>query len=114
MLEFCNWRQGGKALTDKYKKQLKDSFIYSLEVGQEEGCKNYAKGIASDVREKFNLVNEALDNEIKIEKSKIETLKKNKNDSVRERDKKLTLLREYEQKLTGIGNALTDIGHSIE
>lgn len=67
---------GGKALTDKYKKQLKDSFIYSLEVGQEEGCKNYAKGIASDVREKFNLVNEALDNEIKIEKSKIETLKK--------------------------------------
>lgn len=105
---------GGKALTDKYKKQLKDSFIYSLEVGQEEGCKNYAKGIASDVREKFNLVNEALDNEIKIEKSKIETLKKNKNDSVRERDKKLTLLREYEQKLTGIGNALTDIGHSIE
>lgn len=75
---------------------------------------NYAKGIASDVREKFNLVNEALDNEIKIEKSKIETLKKNKNDSVRERDKKLTLLREYEQKLTGIGNALTDIGHSIE
>lgn len=105
---------GGKALTDKYKKKLEDSFIYSLKVGQEEGCKNYAKGIASDVREKFNLVNEALDNEIKIEKSKIEILKKNKDDSVSERDKKLTLLREYEQKLTGIGNALTDIGHSIE
>ncbi|MGO5069701.1 dynamin family protein [Roseburia faecis] len=104
----------GKALTDKYKRKLKEGFIDSLKEGREEGCKNYAKGITSDVKEKFNLVKEALDNEIKIEKSKIQTLKKDKEDSVSERTEKLVQLREYEQELMSISNTLIDIGHSIE
>lgn len=105
---------GGKALTDKYKKKLKEGFIDSLKDGREEGCKDYAKGIACDVREKFSLVNEALDTEIQIEKSKVEALKKDKEDSANERTEKLARLREFEQKLISIESVLTDVGKSIE
>lgn len=105
---------GGKALTDKYKKKLKDGFIDSLKEGREQGCKDYAKDITKDVKEHFNLVNEALDNEIQIEKSKVEALQKDKEDSVSERKHKLTQLKKYEQDLLTISNDLTGVGNSIE
>lgn len=105
---------GGKALTDKYKKKLKESFIDSLKDGREQGCKKYAQNITKDVKEKFNLVNEALDNEIQIEKSKVQALKKDKEDSASERDAKLSLLRTFEQKLSTISDGFTYIGQSIE
>lgn len=105
---------GGKALTDKYKKELKEGFVDSLKEGREQGCKDYAKDITKDVKEHFNLVNEALDNEIQIEKSKVEALQKDKEDSASEREEKLTQLKKYEQDLLTISNDLTDLGHSIE
>lgn len=105
---------GGKALTNKYKQKLKEGFVDSLKDEREDGCKGYAKGIACDVREKFNLVNEALDTEIQIEKSKVDALKKDIEDSKSEKDEKLMLLSELEQKLISISNALADVGHSIE
>lgn len=105
---------GGKALTDKYKKKLKEGFIDSLKEGREQGCKDYAKDITKDVKGHFNLVNEALDNEIQIEKSKVEALQKDKEDSASEREQKLIQLKKCEQELLTISNDLTDIGHSIE
>lgn len=111
VLQFAT---GGKALTDKYKKKLKDGFVDSLKEGREQGCKDYAKDITKDVKEHFNLVNEALDNEIQIEKSKVEALQKDKEYSASEREYKLTQLKKYEQDLLTISNDLTGVGHSIE
>lgn len=105
---------GGEALTDKYKKKLKEEFISSLNDGREEACEEYAKGVVSKVREKFDLVKEALDNEIQIEKSKVEALKKDKEDSASERNKKLTQLRELEHELISIEEKVVLIGDSIE
>ena len=105
---------GGKALTDKYKKQLKNSFIESLKDGREDGCKQYANNITDDVIEKFDLVKEALDNEIQIEKSKVDALKKDKANSADEREKKLSILRSFEAQLNTISQELTDVGNSIE
>ena len=105
---------GGQALTDKYKKKLKEGFLDSLRNGREKECKDYAKDVASDVKKKFNLVNEALDTEIQIEKSKVDALRKDKEDSASKRAEKLALLKNLEQKLSSISNILTDIGHSIE
>lgn len=105
---------GGKALTDKYKKQLKNSFIDSLKDGREDGCKQYANNITDDVIEKFDLVKEALDNEIQIEKSKVDALKKDKANSADEREKKLSILRSFEAQLNTISQELTDVGNSIE
>lgn len=105
---------GGKALEEKYKKKLREEFIDSLKDGREQGCKDYAVNIASDVKKKFNLVEEALDKEIKIERSKIETLRKNKEDSDKERAEKIVLLTDLENQLSVIENELKDIAHSIE
>lgn len=111
ILQFAT---GGKALTNKYKKKLKESFIESLKNGREDGCKEYAKNIACDVREKFNLVNEALDAEIQIEKSKVESLRKNKKDTVEERAEKLAALADYEEQLNSISSELNALGQAIE
>ncbi len=105
---------GGKGLTDKYKNQLKKSFIESLKDGREEGCRQYADNIANDVIEKFNQVTEALDNEIKIEKSKVEALIKDKKDSAADRELKLDTLRSIENQLDTVIQTLTDVGKSIE
>ena len=105
---------GGKALTEKYKKKLKEGFIDSLKEGREQGCKDYAKNITKDVKEKFSLVNEALDNEIQMEKSQVDALKKDKEDSASEREAKLSQLRTFEQELLTISNELTDLGNSID
>ena len=37
---------GGKALTEKYKKQLRDSFVSKLKETREESCSNYATNIS--------------------------------------------------------------------
>ncbi len=104
----------GKALTDKYKKQLKNSFIESLKDGREDGCKQYANNITDAVIKKFDLVKEALDHEIQIEKSKVDALKKDKANSTDERKKKLSILRSFEAQLNTISQELTDVGNSIE
>lgn len=104
---------GGQALTKKYKKQLKNSFIEMLKERREEDCKNYAWDITIDVKEKFNLVNEALDNEIKMEKSKVRALEDDRDKNVDERERKLSLLKQWEKDLDLIERALTEVGDSI-
>lgn len=104
---------GGKALTDKYKKQLKNSFIEKLKDRREADCKEYATSILRDVEKKFSLVNEALDNEIQLEKSKVNALRKDKEESTEKREKKLSQLKVFEQELLSISNALTEVGNLI-
>lgn len=105
---------GGKALTDKYKKKLKSEFIDSLQDGREQGCEDYAKGVVKDVSDKFALVTKALDNEIKIEKSKVDALKKDKEDCANNRAEKLSLLKEYESELYSIRCKLKQVSSSIK
>lgn len=105
---------GGQALTNKYKKQLKNSFIDKLKEGREEDCENYALNITKDVREKFDLVNEALDNEIKMEKSKVRALEDDRDKNTDERERKLSLLKQWEKDLDLIERALTEVGDSIK
>ena len=104
---------GGKALTNKYKKQLKNSFVEKLKDSKEEDCKKYAERVAGDVREKFSLVSQALDNEIQIEHSKIETLKKNKENSEQERENKILKLNQCVDELTQISKLLTELEREI-
>lgn len=105
---------GGKALTDKYKKQLKDSFISKMKETREESCSNYAAGIASDVKEKYQDVVTALDNEIGIEKSKIASLEEDQKKSEADRTQKLGVLKEVENTLGEIENALNKLAKEIE
>lgn len=105
---------GGKALTEKYKKKLKQGFIENLKEGREKGCQEYAENITKDVTDKFSLVNEALDNEIKIEKSKIENLQKNREDTEETRRDKLEQLRKIEKQLRVIESELVGVGESVD
>lgn len=104
---------GGRALTEKYKKQLKDSFIDYLKSNREGDCKKYAEGVSSTVKEKFSLVSEALDNEIQIERSKINALMMDKENSEQNRKYKLSKLKELERNLTRIGESLEKMEKSI-
>ncbi len=104
---------GGKTLTDKYKKQLKNGFIDKLKECREEDCKNYAFNIAQDVKEKFNLIKEALDREIRMEKSKIMALEDEREKNAVERERKLSALKQWETDLDSIERALEKIGDSI-
>lgn len=105
---------GGKALTDKYKNQLKKGFIDKLKETRDESCENYSTNIVEDVRKKFDLVIQALDNEINIEKSKVTALRDDKNHSSEERRKKLNDLDEIDRSLNGIEMALKDLEDSIK
>lgn len=105
---------GGKALTDKYKKQLGNSFIGKLKETREESCNNYASNISSDVRTKFDLVVQALDNEISIEKSKIESLLQDKDKSAEDRRNKLEMLRIIEESLSKVEDDLNDLAQQIQ
>lgn len=105
---------GGQALTNKYKKQLKNSFIEKLKESREEDCKNYALNITKDVREKFSLVNEALDNEIKMEKSKVRALEDDRDKNTDEKERKLSSLKQWEKDLDSIERVLTEVGDSIK
>lgn len=100
---------GGKTLTEKYKKQLKNSFIKSLKDGREEGCKKYAENISKDVKQKFDFVSEALDNEIQIERSKIEALKRDKENSEEEKNKKITQMEKCVEELFAISESLSEL-----
>lgn len=104
---------GGQALMDTYKKQLKNSFIDKLKKSRGEDCKNYALNITQDVREKFDLVNEALDNEIKMEKSKVRAMEDDRDKSADERERKLSSLRQWEKDLDSIERTLTEVCDSI-
>lgn len=105
---------GGKALTEKYKRQLKNSFIETLKNGREDGCRVYGENISKDVKGKFTLVVQALDNEVQMERDKINALKQDKKNSEEERKKKLAQLRDFEQQLDGIKEDLDAVGASIE
>lgn len=105
---------GGKALTEKYKKQLKDSFISKMKETREDSCINYADGIATDVKEKYKDVITALDNEIAIEKSKIISLEEDKNKTDEDRSKKLEVLKDVGSVLSEIENALNSLAKEIE
>ena len=105
---------GGKALTDKYKKKLTETFIDKLKETKEDDSRKYAVNITKTVQEKFDLVKEALDNEIQIEKSKVNALVNDRDKNTDEREKKLSLLRQYEQNLDSIERALTEVGDSIK
>ena len=104
---------GGRALTDKYKKQLKNSFIERLKSCKEDDCEKYATSITADVQEKFHLVTKALDNEIAIEYGKIESLVKDKENSEKERKQKLERLKMLESELDKIKMSLTSLEESI-
>ena len=105
---------GGKALTDKYKKQLKDNFISKMKETREESCVNYATGIVSDVKGKYQDVITALDNEIAIEKSKITSLEEDKYKSDVDRTKKLGILKNVGESLGDIEETLNTLGKEIE
>ena len=99
---------------DKYKKQLKDSFIDKLNEKREEGCREYSQRITKEVKEKFNLVKQALNNEIESERNKIKALEKDKKDSAEERENKMSMLKELEQQLDEILKEFEIIRASIE
>ena len=96
---------GGKALTDKYKNKLKESFINSLKETREKSCKDYANTVINDVREKFKYIEEVLDGEIEQIIDYIAVL---------DRDKKVAKLKECEGRLLDIRNALKNIGDSLD
>lgn len=105
---------GGKALTDKYKKQLKESFISKMKETREESCMNYADGIVADVKEKYRDVIKALDNEIKIEKDKITALEKDAHKTDADRLEKLETLKNVGSVLGEVENTLKNLAKEIE
>ncbi|MCD8158818.1 MAG: hypothetical protein LUD77_07980 [Clostridiales bacterium] len=62
---------GGKSLTKKYKDALKNEFIKKMKNEKDEICKKYASQVRENVSEKFDLISQALEKEIKVEESKI-------------------------------------------
>lgn len=90
---------GGKFLTDKFKDKVKQEFVEKLKEHKEEDSDNYAKKLVEGIKEKFDFVQKALDNEIEIEKSKIEALKKDKEKSEKECKNEMKLLSEFEKNL---------------
>lgn len=104
---------GGRALTDKYKNQLKNSFIESLQETRKDGNNQYAENITKDVKQKFELVVEALENEIQIERSKVEALEKDRENSVAEREQKLSQMKELEKELGKLNESLVELEKSI-
>ena len=105
---------GGKALTDKYKNKLKESFIKSLKETREKSCKDYANTVTNDVREKFKYVEQVLDGEIEQILGYIAALDRDKNDSKEDRDIKVVRLKECEGRLLDIRNSLKNIGDSLD
>ena len=59
-------------------------------------------------------LDENIDAEIQIEKSKVESLRKNKKDTVEERAEKLAALADYEEQLNSISSELNALGQAIE
>lgn len=104
---------GGKALTEKYKKKIKDGFMQCMKDSREDNCEKYAVSMVKDVRDKFNLICEALDNEIKMEKSKVRALEDDRDKNADERERKLSSLKQWERDLDSIERALTEVGDSI-
>lgn len=111
--EIVQLATGGRALTNKYKKQLKNSFIESLETSREKDCEQYAETVTSEVNKKFSLVSKALDNEIQIEQSKVNALKKDKESSEQDRRQKLSKLKIIENNLMKISESLVKLEESI-
>lgn len=104
---------GGKTLTEKYKKKIKDGFIQCMKDSREDNCEKYATSMVKDVREKFKLISEALDNEIKMEKSKVKVLEDDRDKNADERERKLSSLKQWEKDLDLIERALTEVCDSI-
>ncbi len=105
---------GGKALTDKYKKQIKDEFINSIKSNREESSSGYAAEVVKDVRDKFGLVVEALDNEIDMEKGKIKALEDDAKKGEEERSRKIASLKVISQEIAEIRGAFSTIREEIE
>lgn len=105
---------GGKALTDKYKAQIKDGFINSIRSNREESSAKYAAEVAKDVKEKFGLVVEALDNEIDMEKSKIKALEEDAEKGEEERSRKLAELKVISQEIAEIREGFDKVREEIE
>lgn len=105
---------GGKSLTDKYKNKLKNNFIDSLNESKEKNCHDYAISVTKEVTERFNLIIKALDNEIQIEKNKIDALKRDKENNEEVIEKKRSSLEEYKFRLNVIGKEFTKIAYEIE
>ena len=104
---------GGKALTDKYKNQVKDGFIKSIKNNREDSSKKYADEVVKDINEKFDLVSQALDNEISMEQSKIDSLKKDAEDGKEKRDKKIGELKVISDRISAIKDKLSAIEKEI-
>ena len=105
---------GGKDLTVKYKNKLKESFINSLKETREKSCKDYASRVTNDVREKFNCIEQVLDDEIEQIIDYIAILDRDKNDSKEDRNIKVGKLKECEGRLLDIRNSLKNIGDSLD
>lgn len=105
---------GGKALTKKYKKQLTNNFIYKLNETRDESCNTYASNIVDDIKSKFALIEQALDNEINIEKSKIESLINDKKLNEKDKKNKLNKLMVIEDKISEIEKELESLSYQIQ
>jgi GTPase SAR1 family protein len=104
---------GGTALTEKYKKLLKGSFVESLKKSRENDCKQYSISVSNDVKEKFALVIQALNEEIKVERAQIKSLEKDKQKSEADREQKRAKLKQLEEGLTGISDRLAELEAAI-
>jgi GTPase SAR1 family protein len=105
---------GGKALTDKYKKQIKEDFISSIKEGKEKSSNDYATNVVKDINEKFDLVVQALNNEIKIEMSKIDSLEEDAKKGEEVRNQKVNELKVISSKIDDIKKSLNEIQIEIQ
>lgn len=105
---------GGKALTEKYKKKVKDGFINSIQNSRKSSADDYAEEVTKDVTEKFNLIVQALDNEIEIEMSKISALEEDAKKGEELRNQKINCLKEISDRIERIERLLGVIQADIE
>ena len=97
---------GGKALTEKYKEQLKKTFIEKIEEDKLKSSKEFAEKISKDIASKLAVIEEVMDNEIKAEKSKVEALLKDKADSEEARNQKKNKLKQIIKNIENDQNEL--------
>lgn len=105
---------GGKALADKYKKQIAKSFVKQMQDSEEESIQAYVEKLSKDIAERFDTIPQALQQEINLEENKIGELRKNKDSSEKIRAEKRTLLNKVKAQLENIEQQLIAMKKSIE
>lgn len=111
---FVQFVTGGKALADKYKKQLAKSFVKQMQDSKDESIQAYVEKLSEDMAERFDTIPQALQQEINLEQNKVDELRKCKDSNEKIRAEKLISLNNVKAQLENVEQQLIAMKKSIE